>query len=220
MTDDQVQLQNLTIDTEYISRASRALAPVTPVKRATASEIAVHSGTMQETWIDGDRADGWIAVGWTLVGIVICCILMGLVLLWRNTVRIVDMIDDEKQTLEEGRCDPNVQMRVMITKNGKAAHCRDDCPFLLKSYPIQSLSWCSHCDPSDDLEKRTWRRWDTRRSFEPQSVLYQFPVSRSPDSQSHDSFTPVPCCKYPDLLTATHSLNATRARLRHASALC
>ena len=33
----------LTIDTEYISRASRALAAVTLVKRATASEIAVHS---------------------------------------------------------------------------------------------------------------------------------------------------------------------------------
>ena len=68
------------------------------------------------------------------------------------------MVDDETQTLEEGRCDPNVPMRVMITKNGKAAHCRDDCLFLLKSYSIQSLSWCSHFDPSDSLEKRTWRR--------------------------------------------------------------
>ena len=33
----------LTIDTEYIPRASRALAAVTVAKGATASEIAVHS---------------------------------------------------------------------------------------------------------------------------------------------------------------------------------
>ena len=71
----------LTIDTEYISRASRALAAVTLVKRATASEIAVHSGAMQETWIHGYRADGWTVTGWMLVGIVTCCILMSLVLL-------------------------------------------------------------------------------------------------------------------------------------------
>ena len=68
------------------------------------------------------------------------------------------MVDDETQTLEECKRDPEIPMRVMITKNGRAAHCRNDCPFLLKSYSIQTLSWCSHCDPSDALEKRTWRR--------------------------------------------------------------
>ena len=54
-------------------------------------------------------------------------------------------------------------------------------------------------------------------SFEPLSVLHQFPVGiLSPQS---NSCTPVPCCTYPDHLTTSHSLNATRARLRHASAL-
>ena len=38
-----------------------------------------------------------------LVGIVIGCFLMGLVLLWRKTGFIVDMFDDETQTLEEGK---------------------------------------------------------------------------------------------------------------------
>ena len=66
------------------------------------------------------------------------------------------MVDDETQTLEEGRSDQTTPSRVLITKNGKAAHCRNDCPLLLKSYSIQSLSWCSHCDPSNVLEKRTW----------------------------------------------------------------
>ena len=74
----------MTIDTQYISRASPALAAVTLVKRATASEIAVHSRAMQETWIDGYRADGWTVTGWMLVVMVICCILMSLVLLWRK----------------------------------------------------------------------------------------------------------------------------------------
>ena len=74
----------LTIDTEYISRASRALAAVTLVTGATASEIAVHSGAMQETWIDGYRTDGCTVTGWMLVGIVTCCILMGFELLWRK----------------------------------------------------------------------------------------------------------------------------------------
>ena len=92
----------LTIDTEYISRAARALAALTLVKRATASETALHSGAMQETWIERYRADGWTVTGWMLAGIVICCILMGLVLLWRKTSRIVDVVDDEAQTLEQG----------------------------------------------------------------------------------------------------------------------
>ena len=74
------------------------------------------SGARQETWIDGYRADGWTVTGWKPVGIVTCCILMGLVLLWRKTGRIVDMVDDETQTLEEGKREPELPMIVMITK--------------------------------------------------------------------------------------------------------
>ena len=87
-----------------------------------------------------------------LVGIVTCCILVGFVLLWRKSGRIVDVVDDETQTLEEGKRDPEIPMRVMVTRKGRAAHCRNDCPF------FQTLSWCSHCDPSDALEKHIWRR--------------------------------------------------------------
>ena len=87
-----------------------------------------------------------------------CGILMSLVLLWKKSGRVTEMIVSSSQTLEEGRSDQNVPVNVTITKNGKAAHCRNDCPFLLKSHSIQSLSWCSHRDPSNALEKRTWRR--------------------------------------------------------------
>ena len=41
----------LAIDTEKISRASRALAAVTLVKRATAIEIDVYPGAVKETWM-------------------------------------------------------------------------------------------------------------------------------------------------------------------------
>ena len=139
----------MTIDTEYISRAShhtRALGAMTLVKRASASEVAVISGAIQGTWIDGYGIECWMATGWILFGFVVCGILVSMVLLWRKSGRVTEMVDDETQTLEDGRRDQNVPMRVMITKD---AHCRDDCPFLLKSHSIQSLSWCSHCDPSD-----------------------------------------------------------------------
>ena len=35
--------------------------------------------------------------------------------------RIVDTVDDETQTLEEGKRDPVIPMRVMITKNGRSS---------------------------------------------------------------------------------------------------
>ena len=102
----------LTINSEYISRAPRALAAVTLVKRAMASEIDVHSGAMQETWVDGHIADGMTVTGWKLVGIVTCCILTNLVLPWRKTGRIVDMVADETQTLEDGKSNPEIPMKV------------------------------------------------------------------------------------------------------------
>ena len=138
----------LTIDTEYISRASRALAAMTLVKRASVNETAMQQGT----WTSGCGMDWWIAASWILVSIVICCILMSLVLLRKKSGRVTDMVADVTQTLEEGWSDQTNPSRVLTTKNGKAAHCRNDCPFLLKSYSIQSLSWCSQCDPSDVLE--------------------------------------------------------------------
>ena len=46
----------LAMDTEFISGASRALAAMTLVRQAAASEIAVPSGIEHEKWIDGDVA--------------------------------------------------------------------------------------------------------------------------------------------------------------------
>ena len=148
----------LAMETEYISRASRALAAMTLVRQAAASEIAVPSGAEYETWIDEHRINCWAMSGWITVVIMTCCILMGLVLLWWKSGRVAETIDRGTQTLEEGRCSQDVLPRIMVTKHGKAAHYRNDCPFLLKDHVIQSLSWCSHCDPNDALEKRAWRR--------------------------------------------------------------
>ena len=141
----------LTIATEKISRDCRALAAMT-------NDMDMKSEAIQETWIDGYGMDWWTAASWIQVGIVTCCILIRLVLLQRKSGRVTEMVDDETQTLEEGKSDQIFPSRILITKNGKAAHCRDDSPLLLKSYSNQTLSWCSHCAPSDILEKNTWRR--------------------------------------------------------------
>ena len=83
-----------------------------------------------------------------------CCILTSLVLLRKKSGRVGEIVDDEAQTLEEGRSEEIIPSKVLITKKGKAAHCRNDCPFLLTSFSIQSLKSCSHCDPSDVLGKK------------------------------------------------------------------
>ena len=117
----------LPIDTEYISRASRALAAMTQLKQAAASEIVVHSGAEHEMWIDGYRVDYWTAAVWITVVIVTRCILM--VSTWWKAGRVVETTDSGTQTLEEGRHDQFIPTRIMITKNGQAVHCRNDCPF-------------------------------------------------------------------------------------------
>ena len=63
------------------------------------------------------------------------------------------MVDDETQTLEEGRSDQIIPCKVLITKNAKLRIAQMIAHFLLKSYSIQTLSWCSHCDRSDIVEK-------------------------------------------------------------------
>ena len=170
----------LTMDTEYISRASRALAAMTLVIQGAASEIGVPCGAEHEIWINGNRADHWTAIGWITVVIMTCCIFMGLVLLWWTFGGVAETIDSGTQTLEEGRCAQDIPTRIMITKHGKAAHCRPDCPFLLKPHVIQSLSWCSRCDPKQRFGKARLEaaHWVMSTNFEPQSVLYQFPVSQ------------------------------------------
>ena len=93
----------LTMDPEYVSRASRALAAMTVVRQAAASEIAVPSGAEHETWIDGYRADYWTAAGWITVVIMTCCILLCLVLMWWKSETAAETIDNETQTLERGQ---------------------------------------------------------------------------------------------------------------------
>ena len=54
----------LTMDTQYISRASRALAAKTLVRQQAANEVAVHSGAEYETWIGEHRINCWAMAGW------------------------------------------------------------------------------------------------------------------------------------------------------------
>ena len=72
----QSSAPKLMMDTEYISRAPRAVVAITMVRQAGANEIAVPSGAEYETWIDERRTDYWTMAGWITVVIVACCILM------------------------------------------------------------------------------------------------------------------------------------------------
>ena len=84
----------LTMDTKYISRASRALAAMTMVRQAAANEVAVSSGADYETWIDDHRTDLWMAAGWITVLVMTCCVLVGMVLPWWKSRRVAETIDD------------------------------------------------------------------------------------------------------------------------------
>ena len=108
----------------------------------------------------------------------------------------------------------------MVTKHGKAAHCRNDCPFLLKSRVIQSLGWCSHCDRNDAGEKARLEaaQWVVRTSFEPPRVFCI--SSQSHRFLFHSCRHDVPVAL---ILPMTHHFHATRAnvscaRLGQASA--
>ena len=78
------------MDTEYISRASRALAAMT-------LEIAVPSGAEYETWIDEHRTNCWTVAAWITVVIMTCCILVGVVLPWWQSGRLLETIDNGTQ---------------------------------------------------------------------------------------------------------------------------
>ena len=81
---------------------------MTLLKRASASEIGC-----EVCWIDGYGVD-WLAIAasWILIGIVVCGILIRLMLLRRKSGRVTEMVDDETQTLEEGRNDQTIRAKL------------------------------------------------------------------------------------------------------------
>ena len=90
----------LAMDTEFISGASRALAAMTLVRQAAASEIAVPSG------IRTREMDRWrrsiLLHGRITVVIMACCILTGLVSVWWEVGRVAETVSTGTQILEEG----------------------------------------------------------------------------------------------------------------------
>ena len=109
------------MDTEYISRASRTLEWITLVRQVAAIEIAVSSGVEHETWIDRCRADYRSAAGWIIVVVISCCILTGLLLLWRKSGEAAGTSDTGTQTLDEGRCAQDILSRIMFTARPRIA---------------------------------------------------------------------------------------------------
>ena len=58
----------LTLDTEYISRASRAQAAMILVRRTAATEVSVSSASASDIWIAAEsETNNWTAAGYMAV---------------------------------------------------------------------------------------------------------------------------------------------------------
>ena len=92
------------------------------------------------------------------------------------------MVDDETQTLEEGKRDPEILIRVMITKSGRAAKLqkRLPIPFEIVFNSDNELVFSLRSKRRFTKAHLEAARWVMRTSFEPQSVLHQFPVTDIP----------------------------------------
>ena len=117
----------LTIDTQYIARESRALAVMTLVEQAAANEFAASSESESVEWSNG--ADCWTSADRMATIIVTIGILVYLVSMWWNA-GIATTVSNSTQTLEEGCNSQDIPPRILIVRNGKAAHWTSDCPFL------------------------------------------------------------------------------------------
>ena len=124
-------IPKLTIDTEYIARASRALAAVTLVRQAAASEVAVSSGLEKEEWIN--EMDCWTSAGWMITMIVTVGILVYLVSTWWNAGKVAVTVSNSTQTLEEECKSQDIQARILIVRNNRTAHWKSDCPLLCRT---------------------------------------------------------------------------------------
>ena len=152
--------------------------------------------------ITGDRADSWTAAGWISVVRMTCCILVGLVLVWWKVGRVADTVSNGTQTLEEGERVQDISTRVMITKHGKSAQRRSDCPsFFFENTrdPISVLVFSLRFKRRFAKARLEAAQWVMRTSFEPQSICESLQAPRllfhscTPDipvALTHDSDAP------------------------------
>ena len=183
------------MDTEYISRASRALAWMTLARQVAAIEIAVSSGVEHETWIHRYRAEYRSATGWITVVVISCCILKGLPLLWRKSGEAAETSDTGTQTLEEGRCAQDIPSRIMITARPRIADAVAFFHIEITHDPISDLVFSLRSKRRFGEARVEAAHWVMRTSFGPQSVVCQFPVSQICCPQFYTRFS---CCTHPD----------------------
>ena len=81
-------------------------------------------------------------------------VLVYLVSMWWTAEKVAEAISNSTQTLEDGCNSQDVLVRILVVRNGRAAHLKSDCPFLLGALAIQTLSWCSYRNPTDAFQKR------------------------------------------------------------------
>ena len=91
--DGPTQHQKLTVDTEYIARASRTLAVMTLVRQAAANEVAVPSRSESVKWINEAELDERWMDGQSLLFVFWC--------IWCRRGGVVATVSNSAQTPEE-----------------------------------------------------------------------------------------------------------------------
>ena len=122
--DGPTQHQKLTVDREYITRASRTLAVMTLVRQAAANEVAVPSRSESVKWINEAELDERWMDGQSLLFVFWC--------IWCRRGGVVATVSNSAQTPEEGCNLQDIKARILLVRTGRAASWKSDCPFLVK----------------------------------------------------------------------------------------
>ena len=127
------------------------------VRRTAATEATVSTASESDMWITADSGSNkWTVAGYMAVVIMLCCMLVGLLAVWHTSRWVAETTSRGSQTLDgdHERCHMKVPVRFMNTRFGEAVNSSQDCQLILKSRSIQTMTWCSHCDPSGAQTKR------------------------------------------------------------------
>ena len=153
-------------------------AAMSLVRRTAATQMTVSSASERGWGITaGGRTNFCTVAGYKVVVIMICCMLVGLLLVWRKPRCVAVATSRGTRTMDDDveQCHTSLPPKVMIANYGEAAHGKQDCPFFLESHTIRTLSWfvtatetmLRHCPIGGGVH------WDTRTGFQPQSVFYK-----------------------------------------------
>ena len=98
------------------------------VRRTAATVVSVSSASESDMWVaDESETNNLTAVGYMAVVIMICCMIVGLLAVWRTSRWVTDRTTRGSQTLDEDleRCHTHVPQKFMITRDAVKLYIAD-----------------------------------------------------------------------------------------------